>query len=123
MVTGGYEQLRGQRVEHQTTRGFEVSASKTFPISAAAAFRLWNDAQQRERWLPRARLTIRTATPAKSLRITWEADGTDVIVGLLAKDASKCQIAVQHGKLPDAAAADRMQAFWRRRLDVLAASL
>lgn len=123
MVTVGYEQMRGMRVEHETTRGFSVSASKTVPVSAAAAFRLWNDPKQRARWLPGARLTIRKATPAKSLRITWDADGTNVDVGITAKGARKSQISVEHAKLTDATAAERMQAFWRDRLAALAASL
>jgi hypothetical protein len=121
MVTVGYEQMRGKRVEHETTHGFSVSASKTVPISAEAAFRLWNDPKQRSRWLPGARLTVRKATPAKSLRITWEADGTNVQVGLYPKGPSKSQIAVQHDKLPDAETGARMQSFWRERLDALAA--
>ena len=123
MVTVGYEQMRGKRVEHETTRGFSVGASKTVPISAAAAFRLWNDPKERARWLPGAQLTIRKATPAKSLRITWEVDGTNVDVGLTPKGADKCQIAVQHDKLPSAKSGERMQSFWRARLDALAASL
>src|SRR5436190_863857 len=41
MVTVGYEQMRGKRAQHETPRGFQVSASKTVPISAAAAFRHW----------------------------------------------------------------------------------
>jgi uncharacterized protein YndB with AHSA1/START domain len=122
-VTVGYEQMRGRRVEHQTTRGFQVSASRTLPISAAAAYRLWADEEERARWLPRARLTVRTATPAKSLRITWDADGTNVVVMLTPKGAAKCQMTVQHDKLPDAEAADRVQAHWRKRLDALAAAL
>lgn len=122
MVTVGYEQMRGMRVEHQTPCGFQVSATKTVPLSAAAAYRLWDDAKRRARWLP-SRLTIRKGTPAKSLRITWDSDGTNVDVGFVAKGAAKCQVAVQHDKLPDVAAAERMQAFWRARLDALAASL
>ena len=123
MVTVGYEQMRGMRIEHETTRGFSVGASKTVPISAAAAFRLWSDPKERARWLPGAPLTIRKATPAKSLRITWDADDTNVDVGIVAKGAAKCQIAVQHDKLPSAKSGERMQAFWRARLDALAAAL
>jgi uncharacterized protein YndB with AHSA1/START domain len=64
-------------------------------------------------------LAVRSATPNKYLRITWE-DGSPVQVGFLSKARSKAQVAVQHGKLPSKEAANRMKQFWTERLDALA---
>ena len=47
MVTVGYEQAVGKRVRLQKTDGFSVSASKTLPLSATAAFKAFNDALTR----------------------------------------------------------------------------
>jgi hypothetical protein len=35
------------------------------------------------------------------------------------KGANKSQVALQHGKLPDRAAAARMKEYWAQRLDAL----
>jgi len=118
MVTVGYEQARGLRVRHEKAAGFEVSVSRTLNASVARAFEAWKDPLQREHWLPRTPLSIRKATPHKSIRITW-GDGTSVGVNFWPKGSLKCQVVPQHGKLPDAAAAERMKAYWSDRLDAL----
>jgi uncharacterized protein YndB with AHSA1/START domain len=72
-------------------------------------------------------LTVRKATPGRSLRITWE-DGSNVEVGLTAKAATKdgnarSSVAVQHGRLASRERAQELKAFWAARLDALAAHL
>ena len=52
------------------------------------------------------------------MRITWP-DRTSVAVGFLAKGRAKSQVAIQHEKLPDKAAAMRLKAYWSERLDAL----
>src|SRR4051812_16717786 len=120
MVTVGYEQARGRRIKHQTAKGFSISSSKTISTPVAALYRAWTDAGVRERWLPGATLTIRTATANKSLRITWtEARGTptNLDVGFSAKGPAKSQVSVEHSKHKTAAAAQRSKKFWAARLE------
>lgn len=114
MVTVGYERARGLRVKHQTPRGYQISASRTMAVSDAKAFSAWSDERLRAYWLPEP-ITVRKATPNKSVRATW-GDGTNVDVGILRKGAEKCQVAVQHDRLGSAAAAAKMKAFWAERL-------
>jgi hypothetical protein len=118
MVTVGYEQARGLRVKHQKSDGFEVSVSRTLAAPVARAFEAWKDAALREKWLPRTPLSIRKATPHKSIRITW-ADGSRLSVNFWAKGALKCQVVPQHGRLPDAESAERMKAYWAAKLEAL----
>jgi len=118
MVTVGYEQARGRRLKHQKPDGFEVSVSRTVAAPVARAFEAWKDATQREKWLPRTPLTVRKATPNKSIRITW-TDGTTLSVNFWSKGALKCQVVPQHGKLPDAESAERMKSFWAEKLEAL----
>ncbi|HYC72964.1 MAG TPA: DUF4287 domain-containing protein [Opitutaceae bacterium] len=118
MVTVGYEQARGLRTKHQKPDGFEVSVSKTIVAPVAAAFEAWKDPAVREKWLPHTPLSVRKATPHKSIRITW-GDGTNLSVNFWPKGPLKCQVVPQHGKLPDAAAAERMKAYWSERLEAL----
>ena len=118
MVTVTYEQARGLREKHQTATGYTANASRTIGVPVDRLFEAWSDAALRRRWLPDAELTIRKATPGKSLRISW-GDGSNVDVGLIPKGESKSQIAVEHAKLPDAEAVARAKGYWKQALDRL----
>ncbi|HET7042742.1 MAG TPA: SRPBCC domain-containing protein [Gemmatimonadales bacterium] len=120
MVTVTYEQARGMREKHQTVTGYTANASRTIGAPVDRLFEAWSDAALRGRWLPDAELTIRKATPGKSLRISW-GDGSNVDVGLIPKGDSKSQIAVEHAKLPDAEAVARAKGYWKQALDRLQA--
>jgi len=116
MVTVGYERIRGLREKGQRRGGgYDVSKSKTYPVSLAE---LWPAFEQRERWLGRARPTVRTTHPSKTARWKWE-DGTTVAIGFTAKGAAKCQLALQHGRFATRAQADEMRAWWAERLEAL----
>jgi uncharacterized protein YndB with AHSA1/START domain len=119
MVTVGYEQARGLREKHETPRGYQVSVSKTFGIPVTRLYRAWKDKAARLRWLPETALTIRKATPNKSLRITWAKGETNVEVNFYIKGASKSQVTVQHNKLPSLRQGERMKAYWAGRLAAL----
>jgi len=122
MVTVGFEQARGLRARHEKPGGFEVSVSRTIVAPVDQAFEAWRDPARREQWLPRTPITVRKATPHKSIRITW-TDGTHLSVNFWPKGPLKCQIVPQHGKLPDAATAETMKAYWTEKLDALVAYL
>ena len=126
MVTVGYEQGRGLRQKHQMADGFRISASKTVKASLAALYRAWADPVRRERWLPGANLTIRTAIANKSMRITWEPGSpkpTSLVVACYAKGEGKSQVTLEHGKLGSAAAGEKAKRFWTSRLPALADAL
>jgi uncharacterized protein YndB with AHSA1/START domain len=118
MVAVTYEQARGLREKHQTASGYTANASRTIGVPVDRLFEAWSDAALRRRWLPDAELTIRKATPDKSLRISW-GDGSNVDVGLTPKGESKSQVAVEHAKLPDAEAVARAKEYWKQALDRL----
>jgi uncharacterized protein YndB with AHSA1/START domain len=119
MVTVGYERIRGLREKGQQRSGeYEATKSRTVPVSLSKLFRAFSQPRLRSQWLPNVTLTVRKATPNKSIRITWE-DGTSVEGWFTAKDRSKAQVQVQHRKLPDKATAHRMKQFWSERLETL----
>jgi hypothetical protein len=118
MVTVGYEQARGLRMKHQKPDGFEVSVSRTLVAPVDRAFAAWRDAGLREQWLPRTPLTVRKATPHKSIRILW-ADDTTVSVNFWPKGPLKCQVVPQHAKLSTPEAAEKMKAYWAEKLEAL----
>jgi hypothetical protein len=119
-VTVGYERIKGLRaIGQRRDGGYEANKSRTYPVPLARLYRGFSDKRNRAKWLPGVDLTIRTATKDKSMRITWP-DGTSVVVGFLSKGDAKSSVQVQHGKLSDKAAADRVKAFWGERLGALA---
>src|SRR4051794_32004987 len=118
-VTVGYERIKGLRVVGQRRNGsFEANKSKTFSVPLDRLYQAFADSRTRARWLPGISFTIRTATRNKSMRITWP-DGTSLDVGFLSKGAKKSQVALQHVRLPDRAAAARMKEYWAERLAAL----
>lgn len=117
-VTVAYERARGVREKHEAAGGFQISASKTLAVPVGRLFEAWNDPIQRRKWLGE-KVTIRKATLDKSLRITWEADGTNLEVYLTAKAADKSQVAIQHSKLADQEQAAAKKAYWTERLAAL----
>jgi uncharacterized protein YndB with AHSA1/START domain len=118
-VTVGYERIKGLRSIGQRRSGaFEASKSKTFAVPLNRLYRAFRDARARARWLPGVKLTIRSATPEKYMRITWP-DQTSLSVGFLSKGENKSQVAIAHEKLPDQAAATRSKQYWGERLDAL----
>jgi hypothetical protein len=111
MVTVGYEQSIGKRVARQKADGFAASASKTLNVSAATAFRAFNEPRKRAAWLTDT-LTIRKATSPKSLRITCADGKTHLDVNIYAKGDEKAQVTLQHTKLASAREAARMKKYW-----------
>jgi uncharacterized protein YndB with AHSA1/START domain len=119
MVTVAYEQARGKRRKHEKPEGFEISASKTVAVPVAELFRAWNDARTRARWLSDRGLVIRKATPSKFMRLTWVDGKSRLDVNFYAKGARKSQASLQHGRLPNARAAENMKDFWQKELQRL----
>jgi uncharacterized protein YndB with AHSA1/START domain len=122
-VTVGYERIKGLReIGQRRTGHYDVNRSRTLPVAVDALYAAVADARQRRRWLPGVKLTVRKATPARSMRITWH-DGTSVELWFVAKGAGRSTVQVQHVRLPSKAEADARRAFWGERLDALAALL
>ena len=118
-VTVGYERIKGLREKGQRRDGgYEANKSKTVAAPIGKLYRAFNDKRVRQAWLPVVDLTIRSKTREKYMRITMP-DQTSVQVGFYPKGAGKSQVAIQHGRLPDKAAAERVKEFWGERLGAL----
>jgi hypothetical protein len=122
-VTVGYERIKGLRAIGQRRGGeYEASKSKVIAAPLGRLYRAFHDARTRRRWLGDVKLTVRTATPEKSMRVTWP-DATSVELYFVGKGSAKSQVVVQHRKLADKPSADRMKAYWAERLGALEAIL
>jgi len=119
-VTVGYERIRGLRERGQRRGGaYEASKSKTVAVPVETLFDAFANARTRKRWLGEVKLKIRTATRAKSMRITWD-DGTSVDLWFQAKGPAKSAVGIQHVKLTSRDDIQRRKQFWSEKLDALA---
>jgi uncharacterized protein YndB with AHSA1/START domain len=118
-VAGSYEHARGLREPGERADGFAVTASKTVAVPVDVLFDAFVDERLRGRWLPGAALRERTATRPRSARFDWDGGATRVHVTLVEKGEAKATAVVSHERLPDAAEAERMKAYWRGRVAAL----
>lgn len=119
-VTVGYERARGMRAAHQRPDGFSVGVSKTFPVGAERLHAMFVQARQRNRWIDKDTLALRTATAPRTARFDFGDGASRVVVGITAKGSSKSSAGIQHERLPDAASVTEMRQFWKERLGALA---
>ena len=120
-VVVGYERIRGLRARGQRRSGtWAMNKSRTFAVPVVTLFEAWANSRRRKKWMPE-KVTVRTATASKTMRLTWE-DGTVVSIGFLDKGA-RSAVAVQHEGLGSKAEAERLKKVWSERFDSLAAIL
>ncbi|HET9006133.1 MAG TPA: hypothetical protein VFQ04_05405, partial [Actinomycetes bacterium] len=55
----------------------------------------------------------------KSIRADWEDGSTRLVINFTARGDAKCQVALVHGRIPDAESAEKLRTFWRERVAVL----
>ncbi len=122
-VTVGYERARGMRARHETTRGFEVTVSKTIAATPDALWPFLDDAAQRERWVGAdiLRPRPRPGVAGKHARFDVVHGGSRVVVYLTPKGDSRTTVTVSHERLAGPADVATRRAFWRDRLAALAA--
>jgi hypothetical protein len=118
-IVVSYERARGLRAVGEHADGFTVTASRTVAVPVDRLYEAFVDESLRREWLPDAELRERTATRPRSARFDWGDNGTRVVVGFEAKGDAKSTASLAHEKLPDAAEAERMKAFWRERVAAL----
>jgi hypothetical protein len=114
---------RGLPAPGQHQNGWAVTASKTIAVPVERLFEAFEDDAVRERWLPGAKLRLRTATAPRTARFDWENGSTRVAVGFARLAEAKSRVSLDHERLPDADMAEEMKAWWRERVAVLKAFL
>lgn len=115
-----YEQARGLRPTGVRRGGtFSATASKTVGVPVERLFEAFADARLRGRWLPGAKMRVRTTEQGRSARFDWEDGGTRVNATFTDKGKAKSQVGVEHAHLPDTKSAEEAKVFWRERLSAL----
>ena len=114
-VTVSYERARGMREVHETSRGFEATASRTIALPAPELF-----AAAHARLSAEA-VGVRTATPPRSARYDLPEGRMHLVVEPKGED--RATVFLVHHKLGDGAAVARHKARWRTWLTELKAEL
>lgn len=125
-VTVGYERARGMRARHETATGFVVNASKTIAAPVERVFTAFVDDTLRDGWIEAGSLRLRTSQPGRSARfdvLLPGGEGTRLEVWLTVKGETKTAAALQHVKLKGQDDLDPWRAYWKERLNRLAAVL
>lgn len=118
MVTVGYEQATGKRIKHQVSDGYSISVSKTFDAPVSKLYDYFSKPALRKKWLSE-KVSIRTETKDKSMRMNWEDGKTILSINFYPKNSKKAQVVVQHEKLPGKTTAEKMKKFWKGKLETL----
>ena len=121
-VTVGYERARGLRARHQTTRGFEVSVSKTIAAPRDEVWKAFLESRRRGRWLEAGDLgSRRRAGPVgRSATFDVPSDGTRVAVAIDPRADGRSTVTITHEGLAGAEAVEAQRAAWKERLSRLA---
>lgn len=141
MVTVEYERVRGKRVLGQAAgAGFQIGVQKSLPLSPEHIWSLLESAEGRALWLGTVpdlrwekgaayataegtRGEIRTFTPGKHVRLTWQpphfAQPATLQVSVT-PSGKKTAVLFHLEKLADAETRKRMRAHWRGVLAKLA---
>ncbi|MDX5348713.1 MAG: DUF4287 domain-containing protein [Hymenobacteraceae bacterium] len=116
MITVEYEKARGLREKHQMTDGYQVSVSKTFPVTASELFQAVLDEQVRAKVLGQPGSSIKSSSANKVVRVIL-ADKSVAEFRLTEKPNNKIQVTVQLNKLANAAEAEEKKKTWKEILN------
>ncbi len=119
MIANAFEQHAGRREQHQRPEGYEISVSKTFRVDVKILYECWYSVEERGRWLQESSFKVTTLTRNRSIRAQWEDGKSRLSVDFYPKDKDKTQVVVQHSRLDNLEAAEKMQTFWKDQLSKL----
>lgn len=118
LLSTSYQWSRGLKQRGEKKNGFEISISKTINAPVSVLYSYWLEVPKRKKWL-KENISIRKSNENKSIRITWSDQITSLSVDFYARTPGKCQVVVQHMKLPDSKTADSMKTYWSELLELL----
>jgi hypothetical protein len=105
------------RKENKNT-DFEISATLTIQAPLHVVEQGFTDSSLRRMWLPEVN-EFKKYNTGKNVRFDW-IDDTLVSVNFYPKNASKCQVSLQHSKIKELDKRDHYRQEWKTRLDLLA---
>lgn len=96
----------------------EITSTLTIESPLHVTESAFTDVSLRNAWLPEVD-SILKLNPGKNLRFAWQ-NAQVVVVTFNPKGPGKCQVSLQHSKLPDMISSVEMKSFWKEKLSSLA---
>ena len=121
-VTVEYERARGMRDVHQTTRGYEVSVSRTIEAAPDGVWAAMTQPPLVARWI-NCPFRDRGSKQARTVRADFDGGTSNLMLGYSDKGIGRTQVGVTQSKLPDHNAVETQRAYWRAAIDRLEALL
>jgi len=118
-ITVGYERARGMRAVHETSRGFEVSVSRTIHATPDVVWPWLAEESRRDRWIESGMVRLAASRAGRWVRFSVVDDRSSVRIVLDSKGLDRSVVTVTHGRLADADDVAKQRAAWRPRLDAL----
>lgn len=115
-VTVGYERARGRRAVHQTSRGFEVSVSRTMRAPLADIWVVLTDPDRRSAWVEPGVLEPTTSRDGLLARFTVAGTPSTVEISLQSRAPDRTTVTTAVRRLADADDVERQRLAWRERL-------
>ncbi|CAN5472389.1 hypothetical protein BH20CHL7_BH20CHL7_09050 [soil metagenome] len=115
-VTVGYERARGRRALHQTSRGFEVSVSRTMRAPQADVWAVLTDPDRQSAWVEPGALEAGTSREGVVRRFAVVGTRAMAEVSLQSKALDRTTVTVAVRNLEDAEDVERQRIVWRERL-------
>lgn len=140
MVVVEYERTRGLRAVNQTTKGFEMSVSRTIAAPLERAWRAWTEPAEMDRWFSSSTAidlrvggrysngdgdggAFKTIVPMRRLRFTWEQPkhepGSEVEVMFEATADGRSKVVLSHSRLANAGEVEDLREGWSWAMDSL----
>ncbi len=98
--------------------GFVITVTRTLDGSVSAVFRAFNDPTRRD-WCHERLYSVRSTVAPRMLRLAMP-DESVVAVSIARQGNTRCMVAVEQSKLPDAPAGERARQGWKGSLERLA---
>lgn len=118
-VTYWYERARKNRLKHQKSDGFAITATKTVAVPVDTLIDAVVNSRKRRRWLTDGTMRMRSTQPGRNARFDWGDGSSRVVFFFEDKGPSKSTISLSHEKLPDADEAESAKIQWKENLVAL----
>ena len=117
-ITVEYERARGLRDVHQTTRGYEVSVSKTIDAPPDSVWAALTQPALVAKWVDRP-FNDRGSKQAGTVRADFDGSTSNLTLGCNNKGIGRTQVVIVQSKLPNHDAVETQRAYWRVAIERL----
>lgn len=123
MIAEGYEQSKKQSKKTKIEDVFQVTISKTLPVSFTKLHAAFSDSKIRKLWLNEKKIIVTKSSQSNSIRMRWANDDSRINVEFTKKAKDKSLLTLTHSKLETKKQEDERKKYWKEKLTALEAAI